>query len=318
MRKVLLVFILPLVVMLSVGCQSQSSNASPNQEVPYEICSQFTQELEAYFSPYGNSLKISVLRYEDGVHVLLHFPGMSLRVQFPDFANALVIQSEEISQRLDVPVRSIETAFTLGDEDTKIIRWETKDGKTGVLADSYEGTIVLRDQTIEDLVARYGCTNEFYDLSWAQVPSLLKQYISKAEDPSIIDAPSDQYVIERLLTIETITEVAAVTEDHDPNGGLGKSWGYNGCIYFTDSRISDQTHNDYGIIEAGTKGGGAVEVFPTVKDAELRVDQLSNSENNVGSCYNLGPIVIRASCDLSTEDQNNLTEAIAKALLQID
>ncbi len=169
MKKVLLVLILSLMVLLSFGCQSQS-NTNPNQKIPYETCSQFTQELETYFSAYGNSLKIGVLGYEDGVDVFLHFPDMPLRVQFPDFANALVIQSEEIAQRLNVPIRSIETAFTLGDEDTRIIRWETTDGTTGVLADNYEGTIMLRDQTIGDLVARYGCTNEFYDLSEYEGP----------------------------------------------------------------------------------------------------------------------------------------------------
>lgn len=165
MRKHFLIYALSFLLLVSAGCQAQSGGSSQGREIPYEKCSQFTQELEAYFSAYGNSLKIGVMGAEDGVDVFLHFPGMPLRVQFPDFANALVVQSEEIAQRLDVPVRSIETAFTTGSENEKIIRWETKDGVTGTLADNYEGNVVLTGQTIGDLVARYGCTNEFYDLT---------------------------------------------------------------------------------------------------------------------------------------------------------
>lgn len=37
-----------------------------------------------------------------------------------------------------------------------------------------------------------------------------------------ITAPADDFVLERLQKVDTITAMDAVTEDHDPNGKLNK------------------------------------------------------------------------------------------------
>ena len=94
-----------------------------------------------------------------------------------------------------------------------------------------------------------------------------------------VTAPSDEFVMERLQRIETITAMGAVTEDHDPNGMLNKQGGYIGCIYFTDTQVDRSLiyieDGLDGVIDVGTEGGGAIEVFATAEEANVRNDYLA-------------------------------------------
>ena len=82
-----------------------------------------------------------------------------------------------------------------------------------------------------------------------------------------VTAPTDEFVMERLQRIETITEIDAVSEDHDPNGMLNKQGGYIGCIYFEDSQVDRSQlyikDGEDNVIDIGTDGGGAIEIFKT-------------------------------------------------------
>ena len=136
-------------------------------------------------------------------------------------------------------------------------------------------------------------------------------------------APSDEFVMERLKLIGTITDIAAVTEDHDPNEQLGKQGGYIGCIYFTDSQVDrsliyKQTND---VIDVGTEGGGAIEIFANKQDAEVREAYLASFDGTAftgGSHRIVGTCLVRTSYHLSASQQNTLTDQIEQVLTTED
>ncbi len=137
--------------------------------------------------------------------------------------------------------------------------------------------------------------------------SLLKQ----------ITAPTGDFVMERLSTIENITGTQAVTQELDPDGLLGKEGGFSACVYFTVSYINPDEVVGDSIVAKGTDAGGAVEVYPTVQDAEARCEYLAGFNGTVlysGSYAIVGTTVIRTSYKLTNEQQMELTNAITLAL----
>jgi len=139
-----------------------------------------------------------------------------------------------------------------------------------------------------------------------------------------VTAPSDDFVLERLKQIDSILSLAAVTASNDPNGLLGKEGGYIGCIYFSDSRV-DKTELDlkpgqYDVISMGTIGGGAIEIYATIEEAEARNDYLSTydeTELDPGSHIVIGTMVIRTSSKLTDDQQTDLTNQIVACLTEL-
>lgn len=152
-----------------------------------------------------------------------------------------------------------------------------------------------------------------------------KVYENSIQSLKQITAPTDEFVKERLQRIETISAIESVTEDHDPNGLLNKQGGYIGCIYFTNTQVdrSDLYIEDGkdNIIDVGTDGGGAIEVFATAKEANVRNDYLASFDGGMfasGSHYVEGTCVIRTSNYLNGTQQKELTAKITEALITID
>ena len=141
-----------------------------------------------------------------------------------------------------------------------------------------------------------------------------------------ITAPSDDFVMERLQRVETITEMGAVTPDHDPNGQLNKQGGYIGCIYFTDTQVDrSRLYIEPGkdnVIDIATEGGGAIEVFATKEEAEVRNNYLGTFDGmgamSSGSHYVEGTCLIRTSNHLNGTQQKELTSKITEALIAVD
>lgn len=155
------------------------------------------------------------------------------------------------------------------------------------------------------------------------VSDALAVYEDSVQSLKQITAPTDNFVMERLQRVDTITAMAAVTEDHDPNGQLGKQGGYIGCIYWSDSQIdSSKTYNYSGdVIEVGTVGGGAIEIYNTENEAKKRNEYLSSFDGTgvaSGSHYVYGTIVIRTSDYLSGEKQQGLNQKVLEVLTTID
>jgi len=154
----------------------------------------------------------------------------------------------------------------------------------------------------------------------------LKAYEDSIQSLKQVTAPSDDFIKSRLKTIKTITAIDAVTEDHDPNGQLNKQGGYIGCTYFADKRIDrSELYIEDGkdnVIDIGTEGGGAIEVFNTKEEAEVRDSYLGGFDGmgsmSSGSHHVIGTIIIRTSTQFKASEQNKLTEDITKALTKVE
>ncbi len=140
-----------------------------------------------------------------------------------------------------------------------------------------------------------------------------------------VTAPGDDFVIDRLGRVDTITSIQAVTEDHDPNGQLNKQGGYIGCIYFRDSQVSpDDLFIEEGedTVDIGTDGGGAIEVFKTADEANVRNDYLASFDGMgmlaSGSHYVAGTVLVRTSDELNGTQQLELTDKIIEALTAVN
>ncbi|MCI9495138.1 MAG: EbhA [Adlercreutzia mucosicola] len=153
----------------------------------------------------------------------------------------------------------------------------------------------------------------------------LQLYQMSVQSLNQITAPADEFVIERLQGVDTITKIEAVTEEHDPNGQLNKQGGYIGCVYFRDSQIgADSLYLEDGeedVIEIGTAGGGAIEIFQAPEEAEARNQYLAGFDGagflSPGSHQVEGTLVVRTSDNLTATQQNELTEKIVAALIDV-
>lgn len=132
--------------------------------------------------------------------------------------------------------------------------------------------------------------------------------------------PSEEFVIQRLQTIEEIADARAVTEDNDPNGKLNKPGGYTATVYFESKNIKQSEVYGEDIIEKGTKAGGAIEVYANEEDAKNRENYLAGFDGGIlssGSHKVIGTVLIRTSDDLTATQQKTLEENIIKALSEL-
>lgn len=134
-------------------------------------------------------------------------------------------------------------------------------------------------------------------------------------------APSEEYILERVALIDTITDLAPVTEDHDPNEMLHKEGGYEAVIFFADSQVDRSklyiVPGEDNVIDIATDGGGAVEVYADEKAAKERDDYLAKFDNTMldsGSHTVYGSCVIRTSCNLTKTQQKTLETKLITVL----
>ncbi len=137
--------------------------------------------------------------------------------------------------------------------------------------------------------------------------------------------PSEAFVIGRITGLPNITGAEAVTESNDPNGKLGKAGGYTATVYFSSDLVDQSSvtlsQGCTGIVAAGTDGGGAVEVYATVEDAEKRNTYLAAFDGSIlasGSHEVLGTCLLRTSDKLAASQQQALTQEVKDALIRLD
>lgn len=136
----------------------------------------------------------------------------------------------------------------------------------------------------------------------------------------LIDSPEESLVVARIKNVESITGYECVTEEHNPDGLLGKEEGYEACIYFTTSYFSPSDVPGTSIVEKGTDGGGAIEIYSSKEKAEARCEYLAQFDNTIlysGSYAIVGTMVIRTSYALNYEEQLELTNLITEALTSL-
>lgn len=129
--------------------------------------------------------------------------------------------------------------------------------------------------------------------------------------------PTEEFVIQRLQTIDEIKDVRAVTEDNDPNGNLNKAGGYTATVYFESSNVNQSNVYGKDLIDKGTDAGGAIEVYANEEDAIKRNDYLASFDGGIlasGSHKVVGTVLIRTSNELTASNQKALEEKIINAL----
>lgn len=131
-----------------------------------------------------------------------------------------------------------------------------------------------------------------------------------------ITNPTEEWVCERLKTIDEVLDVQAVTIEKDPNQMLGKEFGYTACIYFSGKSIDQNSVKGNDVVDKGTDCGGAIEVYANREDALNRCDYLSEFDGTLlysGSYAIIGTMVVRTSYKYSDQKQIELTDSIVNA-----
>lgn len=142
------------------------------------------------------------------------------------------------------------------------------------------------------------------------------------EQRKLVTAPSEAFVIERLRGIDGIGEIAALTEETDNNGLLGKAGTYYAKIDFASPWIKDpySIYSGRSVAENSTDGGGSVEVFETEELAQKRNDYLGAFDGGMfasGSHKVLGTLIVRTSNELTASQQKKLEADIIASLTKL-
>lgn len=142
------------------------------------------------------------------------------------------------------------------------------------------------------------------------------------EQRKLVTAPSEAFVIERLRGIDGVGEIAALTEETDNNGLLGKAGIYYAKIDFASPWIKDpySIYSGRSVAENSTDGGGSVEVFETEELAQKRNDYLGAFDGGMfasGSHKVLGTLIVRTSNELTASQQKKLEADIIASLTKL-
>lgn len=143
------------------------------------------------------------------------------------------------------------------------------------------------------------------------------------EQRKLVTAPSEAFVIERLRGIDGVGEIAALTEETDNNGLLGKAGTYYAKIDFASPWIKDpySIYSGRSVAENSTDGGGSVEVFETEELAQKRNDYLGAFDGGIlasGSHKVLGTLIVRTSDELTASQQKKLEADIIASLTRLE
>lgn len=147
-----------------------------------------------------------------------------------------------------------------------------------------------------------------------------KAVTDSIEQMKLVTNPSEAFVIERLQEIDGVGDISAVTEDNDPNGNLNKAGGYTATVYFTSPWVDQSKVIGDTVIEKGTDGGGAIEVYANADDANKRKEYLSAFDGGIlssGSHEVIGTVLVRTSNELTATQQKQLEEAIIASLTRL-
>ena len=115
-------------------------------------------------------------------------------------------------------------------------------------------------------------------------------------------------------------DIAAATEDNDPNGQLHKAGGYTSAVYFSHENVDQGSVYGSSLIDKGTDAGGQIEVYATPEDAAKRDTYLAAFDGSVlssGSHTVIGTCVIRTSNELKASQQSELEANIISELTRI-
>ena len=218
-----------------------------------------------------------------------------------EISNAESIISEGKTALDDTLIPTLETAIS-----------ETKAAKVSI--PEMPSTAEEINKVAEELNAiNYDEVIETLHVQKDALETSIKQY-------SLVDAPSEGYIIQCLSKIPNIVDISAVTEDNDPNGKLNKAGGYTAQVYFSSDLVNQGSVLGSTVIEKGTDGGGSIEVYANVQDAEKRNDYLASFDGTLfasGSHTVVGTVLVRTSDELTASQQKEMEANIIAELTNI-
>lgn len=234
-------------------------------------------------------------------------------------------QVQEKNSALQAEIDAAQQSLDKGDKPLDVA---TQDALTVAVADAGLAlrTIPEMPSSTSDIEAATEALNEPLDYS---ATSKTLADASQAFDKSVrqlgqVTAPSQDFVVSRLGKVPGVSDMEPVTEANDPNRRLNKTGGYTAAVYFHFGGVDgiEEVNSALPSIEIGTDGGGCIEVYRTVEDANKRNDYLASFDGqgvlDTGSHKVLGTVIIRTSHFLTASQQNALTDEIEAILTELD
>lgn len=244
-----------------------------------------------------------------------------------DAYNVVVGDIQEKNDQLDGEIKKLQE---LVDNENKPLDETTIDAAKEALKNAGASKIVIGEmpKSTKDILSKTKELSAPVDYS-DELTALTTAYTnlenSKKQYKQVVN-PSEEFVLQRILTVDDVVDARAVTEDQDPNGNLHKTGGYTSTVYF-ESKNVDQSDiyisGEYSdvLIDKGTDAGGAIEVYENVEDAEKRRDYLATYDGTIyanGTHTVIGTVLVRTSNKLTATQQKELEQKIIDALTRLE
>ena len=241
--------------------------------------------------------------------------------------NVVVSDIQEKNDQLDGEIKKLQE---LVDNEDKPLDETTIDTAKEALKNAGASKIVIGEmpKATKDILSRTKELSTPVDYS-DELTSLSTAYTnlenSKKQYKQVVN-PSEEFVMQRILTVDDVADARAVTEDQDPNGNLHKAGGYTSTIYFESKTVNQSdvyVSGEYAdvLIDKGTDAGGAIEVYENVEDAEKRRDYLATYDGTIyanGTHTVIGTVLVRTSNKLTATQQKELEQKVIDALTRLE
>lgn len=241
--------------------------------------------------------------------------------------NVVVSHIQEKNDQLDGEIKKLQE---LVDNEDKPLDETIIDTAKEALKNAGASKIVIGEmpKATKDILSRTKELSTPVDYS-DELTSLSTAYTnlenSKKQYKQVVN-PSEEFVMQRILTVDDVADARAVTEDQDPNGNLHKAGGYTSTIYFESKTVNQSdvyVSGEYAdvLIDKGTDAGGAIEVYENVEDAEKRRDYLATYDGTIfanGTHTVIGTVLVRTSNELTATQQKELEQKVIDALTRLE
>ena len=241
--------------------------------------------------------------------------------------NVVVSNIQEKNDQLDGEIKKLQE---LVDNEDKPLDETTIDAAKEALKNVGASKIVIGEmpKATKDILSRTKELSTPVDYS-DELTALSTAYTnlenSKKQYKQVVN-PSEEFVMQRILTVDDVADARAVTEDQDPNGNLHKAGGYTSTIYFESKTVNQSdiyVSGEYAdvLIDKGTDAGGAIEVYENVEDAEKRRDYLATYDGTIyasGTHTVIGTVLVRTSNELTATQQKELEQKVIDALTRLE
>lgn len=236
---------------------------------------------------------------------------------------AAVTALEEKNQQLDTAIEELQTVLDSDEEPLDMSLIDT--GKAAIVEAMAAKVLVPEmEKKDEDIAAQAAKLNSVdYSHIIDDLNAVKNDLLVSIEKLKLVTNPSEEYVLQRLSSVENITAIEAATEENDPNGQLHKAGGYTSAVFFESDLVPSGTYftDPSSTIRKGTKGGGSIEVYATAEDAIKRDNYLASFDGTVlssGAHAVIGTVIVRISDAMTASNQQLMTQRITEALTKIE